>query len=248
MNKKWMQKWGVLLAVALCLHCGSEQDAGTGVGNPPDVSSTSSQQAAAAAGSVFGTHTVTSARSVPVFPLALFQHLIREAKAEICPSDPGCTCHEGRRGSSDAFGVKNSAFKPAGRFGSEGSPITLGEGDFCNRPNGTQNSGDGPDGLGLFAGFTFTRDVTGTCREGTAASSDVVVKADSEGAWRITQSTALQPAHRPEVYGNFTFELGGVTTRLDCTFFLASDNSILAADCDAGGVVVEQSLTANCDF
>lgn len=247
MSRNSMGPAALLLLFCLLLHCGSEQGAGTGVSNPPDVSSTSTQQAAAAAGTVFANHTSTASRSVPPLPFALFQYLIKEAKAQTCPSDPGCTCSEARKGTTDSFGVRNSAFKAAGTFGSVKESITLGAGDFCNRPDETRNSGDGPAGFGLFGGFIFTRDVTEACRDGTV-SVDAVVKAGSEGVWRITQATALEPAHQPEVYGHFTFELGGVTTELDCTFFLASDDSLILADCDADGIVVDQSLTAICDF
>lgn len=104
----------------------------------------------------------------------------------------------------------------AGTYGdTSGTSMTVAADDFCQDSAGTENTGDGPDDNGLFAAFTLTSEVTGTC---TAAddSEETITMESGEGIWRNTETSF------PEVYG--TFVIDGTT--VNCTIFLNEDQTV----------------------
>jgi hypothetical protein len=125
--------------------------------------------------------------------------------------------------------------------------MTVSEDDFCTQPDGIENTGSGPDGLGLFATFELVDSVDGSCETEDGDATTIQMQSGSTGIWRNTED----PNYYPQVFGNFTYTIDGdEETTLDCTIYLNDDESVAFANCsdENGDVVVEEDGSSNCEF
>lgn len=235
-----MRHYLLILLLGLGGACGGENEAGTGVSNPPSISALpSSQMASAAVGTTF-----LDSSSAWLNILNLF---VKSAVAQNCSNDPGCICDQASRSKIDSFGIQTIGFKPAGTYGSIHTTLTLAGEAFCTLPDGTSNTGNGPDGRGRFAGFTFTRGIHGSCSN-TSGQARIEIRKGSEGIFRHTRVTVGEVTHQPEIYGRFTLAFGATEATVNCTIFIGANHEMLLADCDAEGEILIQDLNATCQF
>ncbi|MBI2339248.1 MAG: hypothetical protein HYU99_02615 [Deltaproteobacteria bacterium] len=114
----------------------------------------------------------------------------------------------------------------------------MGEDDFCQDSEG-ENSGDGPDGNGLFASYELEDDVTGECDDGSSIT--MKAGANSAGIWRNTDDCF------PEIYG--TFEMGDGTI-VSCHICMTESAGVSGANtsCSSGGSAVSLTSDVSCDL
>ncbi|MBI4238031.1 MAG: hypothetical protein HY696_06390 [Deltaproteobacteria bacterium] len=215
----------------LLAACG---DVGSGVANPPTADPT--KLAAAAVGSLFNQEGETNIAVVGK----------SDSLAAFCPNDPGCTCTGIQTGQAEPNDVSVAAFNDPGTYGADNAGITVLTDHFCTQPDGTANSGLGPDGLGRLAGFVLTGDVNTSCALGST-STPVVMKTGSHGIWRNTDTNAEGVAYQPQIFGTFTFSVNGTEVIYDCTIYLGNDERIVFASCsDESGSAVSLESDASC--
>lgn len=213
--------------------------AGTGVSNPPD----STTSVASAVAAVFGTSDSSSGKIV---------WRSTKASKENCASvDPGCTCDEVLGGTvSKGHDITTAAFADPGLYGSAQSGLQLAEKYFCalpSSPTTLNTSSSGPDGKGLFAKFTINSDVAATCTDASGQQSTFAMKGGSTGAWRNTRAADTGVAHEPEIYGRMILGGGGSSTTVNCTIFLGEGEKILSANCsDTNGQAITVDATITC--
>lgn len=213
----------ILSLLFIATNCGS---IGTGVGNPP----TPSTKTAAALAGLFSSNSDGSVSAALQTAIAN-----RQVIAEFCNNLTDSPSQ-----------VTNSAFTDVGTYGSAEHAITVAEEDFCTLPDGTTNTGSGPDGVGVFGAFAINTDVQAECTtpEGTIT---VTMNTGSAGIFRNTDATTDAPAYFPQIYGNFSLSVDGTEASADCTMFLLEDQSIDFASCtDASGVAIEQDSDVTC--
>ena len=213
----------ILSLLFIATNCGS---IGTGVGNPP----TPSTKAAAALAGLFSSNSDGSLNAALQKAIAN-RHVI----AEFCNNL-----------NASPSSVTNAAFTDVGTYGSTERPITVAEEDFCTLPDGTANTGSGPDGVGVFGAFAINTDVEIACTTPDETIT-VTMNTGSAGIFRNTDATADAAAYFPQIYGNFSLSIGGTEASADCTMFLLEDQSIDFSSCtDADGVAIEQDSDVTC--
>lgn len=247
MNRKFL----LILFLVLMASCGSEQEAGTGVSNPPSASTLSTNNAAAAVGTVFANSTNVALNQKGVLPLAdLIDLFVKSAVASDCPNDPGCICNHAQKGDIDLFGIEAKGFQSPGTFGSFDTSINVPENGFCFLSDGTINTGSGPDGKGRFAGFKLTRDIPGSCQSGKNPTA-VVLHNSSTGVWRVTtEETSNGTTKHLEIYGQFVFTFDGVESTAQCTVIksVSASAAFLIANCTQIFLTLPQDSSATCRF
>lgn len=238
------------IIILLCALVGCESGIGTNVPNPPSSPTTTAASAVAA---LFSSDEDANINQVVKIPLRVLDLVVKRAVAQSfgggCgTSDPGCTCEF--LGAEDGpNNVTTSATGQAGTYGSSGDAITLDEDDFCALSDGSENTGTGPDGQGLFASFEIDADVNGVC---TTEEGDItiIMASGSTGVFRndAAPGDGSNPANH--IYGAFVIEADdGSQTTVNCTITMAADESIEDASCtDEDGNTVEQSPDATCEF
>ncbi|MCP5464843.1 MAG: hypothetical protein H7A33_07460 [Deltaproteobacteria bacterium] len=217
--------------------CGSASST-SGISDADDSSSNSS--VASAAGALFGGS--SSQSSNLTVPSALLQEAIRHAEEE-SEEDGNETCNtiEDESGPSGIVMGYNGA---EGSYGAEDYAMDVLEEDFCRDSDNNENTGTGPDGVGLFGTFEMEEDVIGNCEDADGNAFTIDMLAGSSGIWRNTGD------YQPEIYGTFVVEdESGNQTTIDCTIFLDEDENIVQASCsDENGVEVEQESETECSF
>lgn len=248
--KKTISVLIILTIIFLALISCSGGEIGTGVSNPPTNTTTKTASAVAA---IFGSEENASINEFVKIPAQLLDLMVKKALAQeefSCgESDPACTCFFVSSGEDSPTDINTTTFDDdisaatSGTitYGSADNSITLNQNDYCQQPDGTDNTGTGPDGNGLFAAFELIGDVMGTCTNSDVTT--LTMKAESEGIFRETQ------AFSPQIYGSFIFEVDGETVEVDCTIFLVEDGSVNSADCsDENGDTVLQDTDSSCSF
>lgn len=247
-------KWGFIFLIILGLGCG---ELGTGVSNPP---TNPSDKAASAVAALFSSSSETSLNLPLKIPSLLLDLVVKRALADHeeghapdgsgqeCTNDPGCTCTfvaSGERGDDQVDDSLYLEVDGSTAFGSTARSITVDEDDFCTQPDGTTNTGSGPDGRGRFAGFTLAKAVVGSC-----GSTTITMKSGSTGIWRNTEASGDTPAYQPEVYGTFIMSTEDVESRFNCTLFLGGNEEFLYANCSDvdTGEEVTQDVDTSCSF
>jgi hypothetical protein len=216
-----------LIISLMFIDCGS---IGTGVGNPP----TPSTKAAATLTGIFN---LNSDGNLNAALQAAMASQPRGVIADFCNSINDSPSH-----------VTNSYFKDPGTYGSSEEPVTLSAEDFCQLSDGTINTGTGPDGKGIFGGFTLNGDVDYTCTS-AEESFTITMRANSNGVFRNTDATAEAPAYFPEIYGTFTLIIEDVSATVDCTMFLLDDQTADYTSCsDETGALIEQDTDVTCQI
>lgn len=231
----------IMLASGL-LGCG---DVGTGVANPP--SGPSSLTAAAAVGQLFNSKSSDGSTSLPVKWQATKS--TSEGERTCDSNDPGCTCSEAASGKTPQdHPIVHAGYKDAGTYGSAESPLTMSVDDFCTQPDGTANTGSGPQGFGRFAGFTLTGDITANCTASDGTTTQVVMSTGSTGIWRNTIAAHTGTAHQPEIYGTFSLAADGATAAtFRCTIIMGPGETILSSNCsDSTGTTVTAGISTTC--
>lgn len=239
MKRSIVQSASMLTCLLALLGCG---DAGTGVSNPPDATSS----VAGAVAAVFGTSSSSNKVIMSVQKVS--------GERNCGTGDPGCTCDEVLGGSQstaqdDRHDIATAAFAEAGFYGSAQSGIQLEAQHFCAlpaAPTTLNTTSTGPDGKGLLAKFTISADVTATCTDpSTSTQTTFAMKSGSTGVWRNTRAQDTGVAHEPEVYGRMILGTDSTSVTVNCTFFFDGNERTLSANCsDENG----QAITVNTDI
>lgn len=195
--------------------------------------------AASAAGALFSGG-AQSSLSVPQQALVRF---VEEAQEEGWGSpyenDENYTCAS-IDSSEQPENVTTTGYGDPGEYGSENQSITVAEEDFCFLPDGTANTGTGPDGEGRLGAFELIGDVNFSC-DGVDEPGEVIMQAGSFGVWRNTGE------YQPQIYGAFNFLVDGEEYIVSCTIFLNEDEEMEYADCtDENGNSVAQESDTSC--
>lgn len=152
--------------------------------------------------------------------------------------DLGDTCAFVAADLEPSASVQVSGYRAVGAYGSANALLNVEADDFCTQPDGTSNSGEGPDGGGKLAAFELVGQVTGDCNGTT-----VLMQSGSVGVWRNTDS------YEPQIWGTFNFAVDGESLTLDCTLYLQGNGQVAYADCtDQNGTTVVQDSSAQCQF
>lgn len=200
------------LCVVGFMSCGGSSSSS----DSPD-SSTTTDSTGAAVAALFGTGESASINKPFTIPQKLANLFVSMAIAQAEGAGERDTCDDpDEDGLSDGpQEITAPLTGDAGTYGNtSGTSMTLAEDDFCQNSEGTENTGDGPDGNGLFAAFTLTSEVTGTCTSGD--SEETITMESGEGVWRNTETSF------PEVYG--TFVIDGTT--VNCSIFMNEDQTV----------------------
>lgn len=233
----------VIALIFLQNSCGSNE-VGTGVSNPP--TSTSTKSAAAAISAIFNSEENESISALIAWSVQQSAAGQESSQQMGCGSnDPACTCTSVEGSGDQPSGVETTPYTNAGTYGSTGNTVTVDEDDFCEMPDGTPNSGSGPDSNGLFAAFELIGDVDMDCD-----GSSIAMKSGSVGVFRNTLASGDTPAYMPQIFGSFTFEVDGSSSAtVNCTIYLSEGESMAFSDCtDENGETVEQEEGASCQF
>lgn len=153
---KVLRKVFLLLFMGLTA-CSSEL--GTSAPNPP---TNPSQTTVSAVAALFTSNEDASVNKAVKIPAHALRRMLAAARERFevggtCgESDPACTC-EGIEIGTDGGpeNVVDNAMGTPGTYGSVDYGITLTDADFCRDATGVENTGTGPDGLGLFASFSM---------------------------------------------------------------------------------------------
>lgn len=230
-----------LFFIFTLIGCGTENGAGTGVSNPPTVSTT---KAAAVIAAVFSSADSNASVSSAMLINAISQHHLYQVgpDGEPCAdNDPACTCNDGDTGGAN---IDIQQFGDAGTYGSANFPFTVETTDYCELENGTDNSGSGADGDGLVNSFTILNDIPVNCEGETSTFN---MGADSTGIYRNTTAEQTGTAYWPQIFGTFVFSVDGSEVIVDCTIFLMEDQTIDFADCsDENGEALNLDSDMNC--
>lgn len=230
----------VLLILFFLSSCGTENGAGTGVSNPPSTTT----KAAAVIAAVFSTTDSNANINASMLVTPLSHQRLYQVDSEGVPcaeNDPACTCSDSDTGGSN---IAIQQFGMPGTYGSVAYPFTVSTTDFCELENGTDNSGDGADGDGLVNTFTILNDIPVNCDGETAEFS---MGADSTGIYRNTTAEQTGTSYWPQIFGAFIFNVDGSEVLVDCTIFLAEDQTIEFADCsDTNGNSIDLDSDTNC--
>lgn len=229
-----------LLLFVFLSSCGTENGIGTGVSNPPS----STTKAAAVIAAVFS----TTDSNASITAAMLSTQLTHQSRYQVDPdgqpcadNDPACTCSDSDTGSAN---IAIEQFGAPGTYGSVNFPFTVTTTDFCELESGTDNSGDGADGDGLVNTFTLLNDIPVNCDGETAEFS---MGANSTGIYRNTIAEQTGTAYQPQVFGQFVFNVDGTEALIDCTIFIAPDQTIDFADCsDVNGDSIALDSDTNC--
>lgn len=197
--------------------------------------------AASAAGALFSGGTQSSL-SVPQQALVRF---VEEAQEEAWDSpyenDENYTCASIDT-DDQPDNVTTLGYGDPGEYGSENQSITVAEEDFCFLPDGTANTGTGPDGEGRLGAFELIGDVNFSC-SGDDEPGEVIMQSGSFGVWRNTGD------YLPQIYGTFSFLVDGEEYDVNCTIFLNEDEEMEYADCtDENGDTVAQESDTSCQY
>lgn len=241
MKRPIAQSAFMLACLLALLGCG---DAGTGVSNPPDATSS----VASAVAAVFGSAS-TSNKVIMTVQKADNTH-------DCGDGDPGCTCNEvlggGPSGGTEdnRHDIDTAPFADPGFYGSAQSGIQVEAQHFCaltEAPTTLNTSSTGPDGKGLLAKFTISTDVTATCTNpATNEQTTFAMKQGSTGVWRNTRAQGTDVAHEPEAYGRWILGTSSTSVTVNCTFFFNGDEVAIAASCsDENGkaITIDTSIT-----
>lgn len=236
-------RWIFIVLALFLLACGGGEG-GTGVANPP------SKVAGAAVAAVTVVFSVEEANE------SLGAFMMMQNSGNDCSDDPDCICMDVTSENPPPEAVPDDlpidlySFSDPGTYGSFQFSVTVDEEDFCTLPNGAVNSGSGPDGLGRFAAFEFTSDVTESCIDSDGVQTSPAIKAGSSGIWRITSATGTDPAYVPQIFGTFIFELEGRQSVANCTIYMSEeDDEALFSDCsDQNNNTLELDSGAICSF
>lgn len=240
MKRPIAQSASMLACLLALLGCG---DAGTGVSNPPDATSS----VASAVAAVFGSPSASTKMIVSMQKV--------DDTRDCGDTDPGCTCEEVLGGSQseeaqhDRPEISTAPFADPGFYGSAQNGIQVDTQHFCalsEAPTTLNTSSTGPDGKGLLAQFTISSDVTATCTNpATNEQTTFSMKQGSTGVWRNTRAQGTDVAHEPEAYGRWILDTSGTSVTVNCTFFFDGDEITLSASCsDENG----QAITINTDI
>lgn len=241
MKRPIAQRASMLACLLALLGCG---DAGTGVSNPPDATSS----VASAVAAVFGSPSASTKMIVSV-------HKVSEER-DCGDGDPGCTCDEALGGSQssaqdDRHDIAMAPFADPGFYGAAQSGIQLKEQHFCalpSAPTTLNTTSTGPDGNGLLAKFTISADVTATCTNPvTSEQTTFAMKSGSTGVWRNTRAEDTGVAHEPEVYGRMILGTDSTSVTVNCTFFFDGNEITLSASCsDENGQAITINTAITC--
>lgn len=242
MKRSIAQSASMLACLLALLGCG---DAGTGVSNPPDATSS----VAGAVAAVFGTSSSSNKVILSVQKVS--------GERDCGSGDPGCTCNEALGGSqsggtqNDRHDIAMAPFADPGFYGATQSGIQLKEQHFCalpSAPTTLNTTSSGPDGKGLLAKFTISADVTATCTDpATSGQTTFSMKSGSTGVWRNTRAQDTGVAHEPEVYGRMILGTDSTSVTVNCTFFLDGNESIISASCsDTNGQAITVDTNITC--
>lgn len=239
------------LAVLVLGACGALSD---GSGSDAVSSSDGKDQAIGAAASLFSGSGVDASIS----KLKVSSHVLNKAAQKALDDyqgpdcgedDPACTCTHTAQGDSDEQILTTTSGDP-GTYGAEGSALAVSENDFCTQPDGTANTGLGPDGLGRLATFEIAASVEGSCQNEDGSETTIAILPESFGVWRNTNEELTGVAYEPQVFGTFYFLIQNDNQyEVDCTFYLDSDETVAFASCtDENGDTVEQDEDSSCQF
>lgn len=222
-------------ALVACSAVGS--DSSVDATNASDDNAVGTDSAATAVASLFG-GSASASMSQPLTISKDALNLMVEQGQEQAEFD---TCDFLDQGPGE---VVISAYGDPGTYGAEDYTITVAEEDFCTLPDGTETTGDGPDGEGRVAAFELEMAVSGTCVNEDSSETIVEMQAGSAGVFRNNDD------YYPQIFGTFTFVIDGDNSMdVDCTIYLNEDQTVDFAQCtDENGVVVEQSDTSECEF
>lgn len=208
--------------------------------------------AASAAAALFATSSASASVSALTIPRSALNRYVQESldeeNSEQYESGSSDTClWVGQESEDMEEMIVTGSYGLSGTYGSAGEPMTVSEDDFCTQPDGTENTGSGPDGLGLFATFELIDAVEGSCTSDDDDVTTIEMQSGSTGIWRNTED----PTYYPQVFGSFTYIINNDNEAvLDCTIYLNDDETVAFANCsdENGDVVVEEDGSANCEF
>lgn len=238
------------IAILSVTACGSATD--TSTASTDDSGTEDATTAASAAAALFAGTSGSASVSALTIPRSVLNRYVQESldeeNSEQYEGGSSDTCLWAGQESEDmAEMIVTGQYGLAGTYGSEGEPMTVSENDFCTQPDGTENTGSGPDGLGLFATFELIDAVEGSCTSDDGDVTTIAMQSGSTGIWRNTED----PTYYPQVFGSFTYIIDNDNEfALDCTIYLNDDESVAFANCsdENGDVVVEEDGSANCEF
>lgn len=231
----------IVSMVFIFSHCGGDSEIGTGVSNPP---TSTTNKAALAVSALFS----SSEESASVNSALKIRVLKTRSLNEGCDGGVNCTCeYIENMEMSDLITV--SYFGDPGDYGSTTASITVAEDDFCRLPDGTENTGLGPDDNGLFAAFEVIATVQGSCVDDTE-TVDFSMASGSFGIYRDFSTMGTSDGGYINVYGTFIIDVDGTETEVNCTMNVGNqDEEVILADCsDEDGNAVTQDTEANCEF
>ena len=215
----------ILLCLCTVMSCDQTNEGGTGIANPPTLSS-----------SLVSSMTVmfNDAGSVAQVILPHFlNRIVQQAQAEMtgtCASTPPEGLNYDFSADTDDFTDSDTE-----TYGSVQNPITLELDDFCVDRNNTsvENDATGPDGLGLFLVYRFRIDEISTtiC---TNADGSTSFQLGGQGVYRQTEDET-------QIYGVFHALHDDGEFEANCSLILNVSNgsvkSSLCSDVDTGAAL-----------
>lgn len=236
------------IAILSVTACGSAT--GTSTASTDDSGVEDATTGASATAALFAASSSSASVSALTIPRSALNRYVQESldeeNSEQYENGSSDTCLWVGQESEELMIVTGS-YGLSGTYGSEGEPMTVSEDDFCTQSDGTENTGSGPDGLGLFATFELTDAVEGSCTSDDGDVTTVAMQSGSAGIWRNTED----PTYYPQIFGSFTYIIDNDNEfALDCTIYLNDDETVAFANCsdENGDVVVEEDGSANCEF
>lgn len=242
--KKLFINFLIVSMAFLLTRCSGDSEIGTGVSNPP----TSTTSKAALAVSALFSSSEESANVNPALKSESLKLRATDESSLLCDDGINCTCELLEDVEMNSL-ITVSYFGDSGEYGSVTEFVTVGETDFCRLSDGTDNSGFGPDGNGLFAAFEVIAAVEGSCVDGEE-TTDFTMAPGSFGIYRDLSETNTWDDSYINVYGTFTIDVDGTETEVNCAMNVDNQaEEVILADCsDENGNAITQDIESDCEF